>query len=93
MTILKKCSYSKQDKHTHARTHARTQANPSKSSAFVFFPLQRAQEWQTVFWVTFLLYAVGTLAFCLLISADRQQWDKVEGVSREVTTEAAITPR
>ncbi|KAJ7378838.1 hypothetical protein OS493_020437 [Desmophyllum pertusum] len=52
-----------------------------------------AREWRTVFWITFLLYVIGSIVFIALMTADRQKWDKVEGVSREPTTEDAITPR
>ena len=33
------------------------------------------QEWRTVFWVTFIIYLVGMLLFCLLMSAEQQPWD------------------
>ncbi|XP_068746722.1 vesicular glutamate transporter 1-like [Montipora capricornis] len=51
-----------------------------------------AAEWRTVFWITFLFYSIGTLVFFIFISDNRQPWDKVEGVSKEPTSEIAVTP-
>jgi len=31
-------------------------------------------EWNTVFWITFVIYAVGTLLYCLLCSGEAQYW-------------------
>jgi len=59
---------------------------------FIFLFLQTAGEWRTVFWITFLFYLIGSIVFNKLMKADRQEWDKVEGVSRE-PTEGSITPR
>ncbi|XP_074615246.1 vesicular glutamate transporter 3-like isoform X1 [Acropora palmata] len=52
-----------------------------------------AAEWRTVFWTTFLVYSIGTLVFVVLLSDVRQQWDKVEEVSKEPNTEMAVTTR
>lgn len=49
-------------------------------------------EWRTVFWITFLLYVIGSIAFMALMTADRQEWDKVEGASREPSLDVATTP-
>ena len=38
------------------------------------FWFQRAQEWRAVFWVTFAVYSIGTLLFCLLVSGEKQEW-------------------
>ncbi|XP_048585459.1 vesicular glutamate transporter 1 isoform X2 [Nematostella vectensis] len=35
-----------------------------------------AEEWRLVFWTTLLVYIIGATVFCLLVSVDRQQWDK-----------------
>ncbi|XP_044170620.1 vesicular glutamate transporter 3-like isoform X1 [Acropora millepora] len=52
-----------------------------------------AAEWRTVFWTTFLVYSIGTLVFMVLLSDVRQQWDKVEEISKEPDTEMAVTTR
>ena len=54
---------------------------------------QTVAEWRTVFWITFVIYVIGTIVFNTLMTADRQEWDKVEGVFRETTTDMAVTPR
>jgi len=59
---------------------------------FSFLFIQTAGEWRTVFWITFLFYLIGSIVFNMLMKTDRQEWDKVEGVSRE-PTEESITPR
>ena len=41
---------------------------------FVCSSHKEAEEWRTVFWVTFVIYVVGMLLFCLLMSADQQPW-------------------
>lgn len=53
-----------------------------------------AEEWRTVFWITFLIYVMGTLVFNTLMSGDRQEWDKIEGVSSESSSDnMAVTSR
>lgn len=59
---------------------------------FSFLSFQTEGEWRTVFWITFSLYLIGSVVFNILIKADRQKWDIVEGVSRE-PTEGSVTPR
>ena len=60
----------------------------------MFLPFQTAEEWRTVFWITFLIYVMGTLVFNTLMSGDRQEWDKVEGVSSESSSDnMAVTSR
>jgi len=31
-------------------------------------------EWNTVFWITFVIYAVGSLLYCLMLSGEAQHW-------------------
>ena len=44
------------------------------TNVFVCSSHKEAEEWRTVFWVTFVIYVVGMLLFCLLMSADQQPW-------------------
>ncbi|KAL9982328.1 hypothetical protein ACROYT_G004357 [Oculina patagonica] len=39
---------------------------------------ETAEEWQTVFWLTFAILVGGTVIFCALLSGERQEWDKTE---------------
>jgi len=53
---------------------------------------KEAEEWRTVFWVTFVIYVVGMLLFCLLMSAEQQPWanggsSKNNGEREEMTME------
>lgn len=41
-------------------------------------------EWNTVFWITFIVYAVGTLLYCLLCSGDAQYWSVDDDEDNEV---------
>ena len=60
----------------------------------LFNPFQTVEEWRTVFWITFLIYVMGTLVFNTLMSGDRQEWDKVEGVSSESSSDSmSVTSR
>ena len=52
---------------------------------FFSFFLQTAQEWRTVFWITFVVYSIGTCLFCLLMSGERQLW--ASGHSQENRSE------
>ena len=61
--------------------------------SFNLLSLQTAAEWRTVFWLTFLFYIAGAVVFVTLMRAERQEWDKVEGLSKEPTSDTAVTPR
>jgi len=54
----------------------------------VFLFLQTAQEWQVVFWITFVILVAGTLIFCTLMSGERQEWDKTETKPTDDTVES-----
>lgn len=49
---------------------------------FIFLSLQKVEEWRIVFWVTFVIYVVGLLLFCFLMSADLQPWATGNGSLR-----------
>lgn len=36
------------------------------------------QDWRTVFWLTLLLYIIGSVVFCALVSEEREEWDRGE---------------
>ena len=46
------------------------------SNRWPFFLSQTAEEWQGVFWLTFAILVGGTVIFCVLLSGERQEWDK-----------------
>jgi len=35
---------------------------------------KKRSEWITVFWITFFIYLIGTILFCLLLSGEAQHW-------------------
>lgn len=51
------------------------------------FSLQKVEEWRTVFWVTFVIYFVGMLLFCMLMSADLQPWATGDASSKQEENE------
>lgn len=53
---------------------------------FRFF-LKKVEEWRTVFWVTFVIYFVGMLLFCTLMSADLQPWATGEAKPKQEENE------
>lgn len=40
-------------------------------------------EWVTVFWITFFIYLIGTVLFCLLLSGEAQHWALDEDDDKE----------
>lgn len=40
----------------------------------ILFLFQLRSEWNTVFWITFGIYAVGSLLYCLMLSGEAQHW-------------------
>ncbi|KAK2572965.1 Vesicular glutamate transporter 2 [Acropora cervicornis] len=48
---------------------------------------KKVEEWRTVFWVTFVIYFVGTLLFCTLMSADLQPWATGEAKPKQEENE------
>ena len=41
---------------------------------YLSFIFQKRSEWVTVFWITFGIYLIGTVLFCLLLSGEAQHW-------------------
>ena len=39
-----------------------------------YYSLQKREQWQMVFWITFFLYLAGTILFCILVSGEAQSW-------------------
>ena len=37
--------------------------------------MQTAAEWQMVFWITALVYAIGVVFFALTVSGEKQPWN------------------
>lgn len=35
---------------------------------------KRREQWQLVFWITFFMYLLGTIMFCVLVSGEPQSW-------------------
>ena len=62
---------------------------------FVFHSvLQTASEWYVVFWITFLIYVASVFVFSLMMSGERQPWDKIEPTeSLQLTLEDDETTR
>ena len=52
------------------------------------FSLQSAEEWQVVFWITFAILVAGTVIFWVLMSGERQEWDKTESKPAAETMES-----
>lgn len=60
----------------------------SKVNMNIFcFSLKKVEEWRTVFWVTFVIYFVGMLLFCTLMSADLQPWATGEASPKQEENE------
>ncbi|PFX21595.1 Vesicular glutamate transporter 2.1 [Stylophora pistillata] len=47
-----------------------------------------AEEWQRVFWLTFVILLGGTFLFCLLMSGERQDWDQTVNKPTDGDTES-----
>lgn len=41
---------------------------------FIFFFPQLRSEWILVFWITFIVYVIGTVLYCLMLSGEPQHW-------------------
>ena len=40
----------------------------------LIFCTQLRSEWIVVFWITFVVYVVGTFFYCLMLSGESQHW-------------------
>ena len=61
------------------------------NNCWLFFFSQTAEEWQGVFWLTFAILVGGTVIFSVLLSGERQEWDKAATKPTEDAMESQNT--
>lgn len=40
----------------------------------IFIYFQKQEEWKIVFWITFIVYVVTVVLYCIMCSGTKQSW-------------------